>query len=81
MTPDLCEPRDDGVCCSCGARRAVTRDGRFCKGCLARVVNGLTPDPGAFPGPSSDPPADPRDSVDDPGGDWWDGAARLLEGE
>lgn len=74
------DPRPDGVCCGCRTRAAVTTDGRFCRPCLRGVVASLTPDPGAFPGPG-DPPADPRDSVDDPGGDWWDGAARLLEGE
>ena len=31
-------PRKDGLCLRCGYNKARTRDGRFCGGCLRRVV-------------------------------------------
>ncbi len=36
---DLPEPRKDGKCCRCQSKYAVTRDGRFCNGCLKAFLN------------------------------------------
>jgi len=46
---DLPEPRRDGVCCSCGQKPAVTKDGRFCKSCLKKVIAHDTPMVGCYP--------------------------------
>lgn len=40
---NLPEPRKDGVCCECGRRDAVTKDGRFCRPCLKSLVAKLSP--------------------------------------
>lgn len=40
---DLPDPRPDGVCAVCEKKAAVTRDGRFCRPCLKKMLNRLTP--------------------------------------
>lgn len=40
---NLPEPLDGGNCCDCGRRKAVTKDGRFCRPCLKRRVNESNP--------------------------------------
>jgi predicted amidophosphoribosyltransferase len=40
----LPDAREDGKCCRCNKRLAATRDGRFCRSCLRKVINDLSPD-------------------------------------
>ncbi len=42
---NLPDAREDGNCCECGSRDVVTRDGRYCKRCLKKLVAGLSPIP------------------------------------
>jgi len=47
--------REDGLCCQCAARQAVTKDGRFCKKCLRALVVKMTPMTGCYRGLSRTP--------------------------
>lgn len=73
-TPD---PRDDGYCCGCHRRVAVTRDHRFCKPCLNRVINHDTPMIGCYVGLGRT--AEHRQSADECSSPWGENAIRCLE--
>jgi len=47
---NLPKPRKDGMCCVCEALSAETRDGRYCKKCLKKIVDGLNPISDTFGG-------------------------------
>lgn len=52
---NLPNARADGLCSECQSKPSVTRDGRFCRKCLAAIVKELSP------GPTRRYPAKPGD--------------------
>jgi len=53
--PELPAPRADGKCVECGQKPAVTRDGRYCKKCLQKIIAHLTPMIGCYAGRNRGP--------------------------
>ena len=76
---NLPDARSDGVCCDCGEKPAVTRDGRYCKTCLNRLIAHLTPMIGCNRGRFRT--ADHKENLHDEASAWQENAMRNLEGD
>jgi len=77
VSDDLPDARKDGVCCDCGKRPAVTRDGRFCRPCLGKFVRHLNPMVGCYVGMLRTPGH--RQASSDDAGPWGENAIRVME--
>ena len=67
--------RSDGYCAVCRDRKAITRDGIFCRRCLTQFVNNDNPIP-----VEEDRPAEARQAPDGITG-WQANAIRIMEGD
>jgi hypothetical protein len=77
-TSELPDPRKDGQCANCRRKPAVTKDGRFCQGCMAILVRRLHPGTVRLGSPRT---ADQRQAYGEDGGPWGENATKVLEGE